>query len=281
MKSADRVKIFLEFLYHRYNSLTYLERDPLLFAHQYLSPQDREFVAWLSACFAYGNVRAMMSTIDRVLERLGPSPTSSIGARPEKSIQDLACGLYYRFYKEADIANFLIAYQRAVKKYGSLENSFLSHIQSPASHLENLGHWRNYWMAQMDNPSRGYSFFFPDPAKGSAKRLHMFLRWMVRKDNIDLGLWPKLLPEVLVAPLDTHVFDWSKFFGWTKRSQPDRRAAIETTSHLQSICPEDPLRYDFALCRSGVLREKSQLKKLFNSGHFDAPLQDVQIKVTL
>ncbi|PIR22451.1 MAG: TIGR02757 family protein [Deltaproteobacteria bacterium CG11_big_fil_rev_8_21_14_0_20_45_16] len=281
MPKSNKIKNFLEHIYHRYNSMLFLEQDPLFFAHQYQTRQDKEFVAWLSACLAYGNVRAMMNTIQKILDRLGPSPTSTLRDTSEKKTQDLISGLYYRFYTESDIGNFLIAYQRTIKSYGSLEESFLCKINARATHVEKLSRWRSYWIDQTTNPSRGYKFFFPDPAKGSAKRLHMFLRWMVRKDKIDLGLWSTIRSNVLIAPLDTHVFEWSKFFGWTKRSQPDRLAAMETTRHLHIYCPKDPLRYDFALCRTGVLREKAQLKKLFNSGHFDAPLQDTRIKVIL
>lgn len=167
-------------------------------------------------------------------------------------------GLRHRFISPRGVHLFLISLRAALRAHGSLEAMYRAGMDGagdPRARLARfLARFREAWGADLP---RERDFLFPDPAKGSAcKRHNLFLRWMVRgPDGVDLGLWSVLSPRDLVVPLDTHMARFGRWLGLTARRAGDWRTAEEITAAFRAVCPADPVRYDFALTRIGILRE--------------------------
>lgn len=220
-----------------------LERpDPLLVARR--CPE--EHFALTCALFAYGNAKAIVSFLSTL-------PPNLIDA-DEDALREALAGVYYRFQNTEDIVQWHITLGR-LKEGGGVESAFMKGYHSgdllsgTAAVIEELYRLNPY-------RSRGYEFLIgkpvSTPAKASAmKRWMMYLRWMVRSDALDLGLWRGVDASELVMPLDTHTFEVSRRFGLLRRSQCDFKAALELTQTLKTFDASDPVRYDFALYRLG------------------------------
>ncbi|MCE5201763.1 MAG: TIGR02757 family protein [Synergistaceae bacterium] len=248
-----------EKIYEDYNKRIYVSPDPLQFLYSYENPADREIVALIASSLAYGRVAQILKNVRKVLDVLGPEPSKYL---VDADRGDIECGLgcfVHRFTGAADMAGFLCCIKRALYEYGSLEELFLSYYKG------------NTWDAVEGFASKltecgGYTdsiFLLPRPSNGSAcKRLALFLRWMVRCDEVDPGGWRNITPDALFIPLDTHMFNICSTLGLCSRKSANGRAAAEITDAFRVICPEDPVRYDFALTRFGI-RSDMTVKDLF------------------
>jgi uncharacterized protein (TIGR02757 family) len=241
----------LENLYSHYNRKGFIHPDPLEFVHQYHEPGDREIVGFVASALAYGRVAQILKSVQLILDKLGSSPASYVRrARRRTMTRDFA-GFKHRFTTGEDLAWLLENLKRALKRHGSLEACFLSNYD-PASPtvLPALARFAEE-LSACDCPPNG--MFLPSPERGSAcKRLNLFLRWMVRSDEVDLGVWTRVPASKLIVPLDTHMHRISKQLGLTRRNQADMRTALEITDGFRSLAPADPVRYDFALTRLGI-----------------------------
>ena len=216
--------------------------DPLMIARDF----GDECNALTCALFAYGNVRAIVSFLRSLDKGLIDQDEASITCAVE--------GKYYRFQNSADIAQWLITLRR-LKLNGGVEKSFRvgyekggvsEGVDSLIEELYDLNPYR----------SKGYTFLIGKPIKKTAspsamKRILMYLRWMVREDNLDMGLWNVMPASELIMPLDTHTFTVASRLGLLKRKQCDLKAALELTETLRKFDPLDPIKYDFALYRLG------------------------------
>jgi uncharacterized protein (TIGR02757 family) len=241
------------------------ESDPIRFAAACGRPEDREVVAWIAAAFAYGRVETILASVGRIAAVLGPRPANSLDRISDFrrfAREDLA-GFRHRFHSAHDAAALLYAIARVRAGAGSVRAFFereyrpgerdvaglLSRVVKRIAVLD----WRPVFGRRslpQDSPVR---FFFPDPASGSAcKRWNLFLRWMVRKDALDFGLWPGIPTSRLVIPTDTHVHRVARRLGLTRRKSADWKTAREITDRLARFDPEDPVRYDYALCEIGA-----------------------------
>ncbi|MEJ2366920.1 MAG: TIGR02757 family protein [Acidobacteriota bacterium] len=233
----------------RTRGLDFLNTDPLQFARRFSSRSDRECAALISAVFAYGNVRSIFGFLERLFAGLGPHPARSIqrGAIP-------ATLPGYRFQTSADVRAFLESLGKVLRESGSFEACFSALPGAPEDRLEAFA-WK--LRRESGGNSAGLRHLLPLPSGGSAcKRWRLFLRWVVRPDDgLDLGLWSTLSPRQLLMPIDTHLARISYALRLTDRKTADRQFALEVTRALARFCPEDPLRYDFALARLGILRE--------------------------
>lgn len=223
--------------------LCYEKPDPLFVAQKY---QD-ESIALICALFAYGNAHQIIKFLE--------SLDFSLLDESEERIRKLLASHYYRFQKSEDVIALFIALKR-LKGVESLENIFYQGYQKEANVLEGL--WAMIQAIRECNPhqSYGYNFLVGKPPQklssaGSYKRYFMYLRWMVRKDSLDMGLWSKIDKKDLLMPLDTHSFNVSKKVGLLERKSCDLKAAIELTKKLRKFDPDDPIKYDFALYRLG------------------------------
>jgi len=222
--------------------------DPLLVATHH----NDETIALICALFAYGNARLIVKFLQSL-------DFSLLQASDEVIKKELALH-YYRFQNAEDVATLFIALKR-LKKIDTIENIFYAGYKKEENILEGLWKFIDTLKSVMLHKSRGYDFLVGSiPQKqsgmGTYKRYMMYLRWMVRKDALDLGLWSKIDKKDLLMPLDTHTFKVSQRLGLLKRKTYDMKATLELTERLKKFNPLDPIKYDFALYRLG--QEKLQ-----------------------
>jgi len=230
------------------NEISIDKPDPLLIASQY----NDESIALICALFAYGNARLIVKFLQSL-------DFSLLEASDEKIKQTLSSH-YYRFQNSEDVSTLFIAIKR-LKEIDSIENIFYAGYKKDEDILEGLWSFIKTLKKTYPYKSRGYDFLTGSVPKkltgmGTYKRYMMYLRWMVRKDALDLGLWTKIDKKDLLLPLDTHTFKVSQRLGLLKRKTYDMKAAIEVTNRLRKFDKKDPIKYDFALYRLG--QEKLQ-----------------------
>jgi uncharacterized protein (TIGR02757 family) len=229
-----------------------LEGDPARFPHRYARARDREAAAFVAALLSYGNVKQISRSVHTVLGMLGKRPCDALlRARPRRWSVGLE-NFRHRFTSGADLAHVLQILGKILREHRSLERLFLKGYRRK-NMRGSLAGFVGAFYARSSERGR-LKHLLPSPGNGSAcKRLNMFLRWMVRRENgIDLGLWRGVRAADLVIPLDTHVARFGRLFGLSKRKTGDWRMAEEITSGLRAFCPHDPVRYDFAIAWAGV-----------------------------
>lgn len=256
---------FLNELYEKYHRPEYLTSDPLEFPHRYQDPLDQEAVALISALLAYGKVGQIRRSVEEVLGRIHvhhASPSEFVqnlrSSQGKVQGQQVMSGFVHRFNVGRDVVLLLEMLARSWKEYGSLGAHFRRYLQADAENITDalnglIADWRS-WAGARSRSS--FSYFLTAPKDESCcKRWCMFLRWMGRRsDSLDLGLWSYFLrPDQLVIPLDTHTGRISQYLGLTTRKTLNWKAAIEVTHALKLCDPIDPVKYDFALCRLGIL----------------------------
>jgi uncharacterized protein (TIGR02757 family) len=247
----------LERLYEVYNGREWVHPDPLEYLYAYPELRDREVAGLIAASLAYGRVMQILKSVGWVLKRLGPSPHAFLLRTDPVELQSLCAGFVHRFTTESELFDLLEGVRRLLEGYGSIRNCFVMFFKSGdgdmLSALSGL-------VRTIKAPSGGrWSSLLPCPEKGSAcKRLHLFLRWMVREDRVDPGGWSEVPPSQLMVPLDTHMHRIGLTLGLTKRKAGDLRTAMEITDAFRRIRPEDPVRYDFALTRLGIRRGQEE-----------------------
>jgi uncharacterized protein (TIGR02757 family) len=241
MSATQQARMFLacERIYQEYHSPEFIHPDPLEIPRRYTSVADRELVAFVSSVFALGRVELILSFLNRIFEKF-PSPSSQLAELSREEIEAILGGLRYRFFDSRAVSTILKAVSSIQSSFGSLEAVY---THGGLSGLRN----ELVRLAGPNVPAIG----FPNP-EGIAKRLHLFLRWVVRSDSVDLGLWDPSYTSNLVYPLDTHIFRTGVLLGITTRKGPDLRARDEITHFFRQVCPQDPVRYDFSLSRIGL-----------------------------
>jgi uncharacterized protein (TIGR02757 family) len=268
MTAVARLRVPLERLYQEFDWASRTDKDAIQFPRRYPDPRDREVVALLAACLAYGRVDLFGPQVALLLDRMGPSPSRFVlGFDPLKDAARFR-DFRYRFNRPRDIAAFCYAAQRILLAHGSLRSYFLSGYSPEDPDVGRaLERFVDGFLTQDLRPifprgrlSRGYRHLFPRPsAGGPCKRLHLFLRWMARREPPDFGLWPEVSPSKLLMPIDTHVENMSRAIGLTRRKSRSWRMASEITERLRRLDPEDPVKYDFSLCHkrmSGDCRDR-------------------------
>lgn len=254
MSGTTRIGAFLEAAYTRWHTLDEVARDPLSFPRRYPDPRDREVVGLLAASFAFGRVASLMAVIERLLVRLGPTPASRLEELDVQGCLAVADGLRHRFVGPVETAGLLAAIGRRLRTDGGLEPSFLRGFRSDKDTVRGLASLA----ASLRSPDPGIpdpGFLVPLPGTSSpAKRLNLFLRWMVRDDGIDLGLWRDVPTDHLLVPLDVHVCRIARRMGLLRdrRSGPRMEDARDLAQALKAFDPADPVRFDFALSHLGI-----------------------------
>lgn len=200
----------------------------------------------------------ILAFLERMFRTLGPSPHGALVARRPLSPSRVS-DLSHRFISSGGVSRFLSCLRKILLEHGSLEGLYRQSMEresdGPRAWLGRfLAGFRAAWGAEI--PREG-DFLFPDPRKGSAcKRHNLFLRWVVREeDGVDLGIWTVLSPAQLIVPVDTHMARLGRYLGLTARNAVDGRMAEEITDAFRAVCPGDPVRYDFALTRIGILKD--------------------------
>lgn len=248
------LKARLEGLYARYNRRSFVSPDPLQFLYDYENPADREVVGLIASALAYGRVAMILKSAGIVLEKIGSEPSKWLCSVSNDRIFRLFEGFRHRFTDGMEISSILVAIKECILRHGSLEACFASHLQNRGSNCITAMSGFVRELCLMAGVERTY--LLPDPLRGSAcKRMFLFLRWMVRKDDVDPGGWSCMKPSALLIPLDTHMHSIACMLGFTARKQANLRTAMEITEHFAAISPHDPVKYDFALTRFGIRNE--------------------------
>jgi uncharacterized protein (TIGR02757 family) len=268
LRAAGALREPLERLYREFNYGPRIARDAIQFPLRYADPRDREIVALLTACLAYGRVDLFSRELEKLLAVMGSAPAAFV-AGFDPSRDGCRFGTFrYRFNRPRDIVAFCVAARGLLARYGTLEKCFLSGDgdgRGPiAPALDRFA--RAFLEADVRalfprrRLSRGYRHLFPRATGGGpCKRFHLFLRWMVRREAPDFGLWTSVAPARLLMPVDTHVENMSRAIGLTRRRSRTWRMAEEITARLAEIDPTDPVKFDFALCHkrmSGDCRDR-------------------------
>lgn len=252
--------VLLQGLYDRYHHRRFVTRDPLIVLYDYPGSAEREIVGLLAACLAYGNVTAILGGIAGVIGRLDGQPLDVVTSATEADLRRRFRGFRYRVTSGPQIAALLIGVQRVIAEHGSLHEAFAWHVaESDVTVMPGLGRFVDNLTAAAGSP---LMHLLPHPQRGSAcKRLNLYLRWMVRCDAIDPGGWSRIDPAKLVVPLDTHMHRMARRLRLTRRKTATLATALDITASLRRICPTDPIRYDFALTRPGILGDLKTLNR--------------------
>lgn len=247
---VDARRRALEELYSRYNRREQVRDDPIGFLYRYKDPRDREIVGLIASALAYGRVVQIHRSVSLVLERM-PRPALYLAGASRPSLRRAFGDFVHRFTTGEDLASLLYGIKLLVGSHGSLRACFAGcDGEDSETVVPALAVFADRLKEAADG---GAGFLVPSPDKGSAcKRLNLYLRWMVRRDEVDPGGWDDVPAGKLVVPLDTHMYRICTGLKFTRRKQADLRAALEITAAFRAIAPEDPVKYDFSLTRLGM-----------------------------
>ncbi len=246
------LKQTLDRLYTEFNAPD-AATDPIQIVRRYSTPADREAVGFLAASLAFGRVASVLQAIERVATITGPSPAAYIAAFDPRREARRFEATGHRWIRGRDLVALLWLIRQMIDRSGSIERFF---VESAVGRTDDVGPMLDSFSARalaLDVTSPGVRYFFPRPSGGSAcKRLNLFLRWMVRRDRLDLGVWTRVSPSQLIIPLDTHVIRVGRCARLTRYTSPGWRMAEDITGFLRRFDPADPVKYDFALCHIGM-----------------------------
>lgn len=240
----------LERLYACYNVRELVKPDPLEFLYSYDNPADREIAGLVASGLAYGRVEQIVKSVGRVLDVLGPAPSAFLSDTSRQRLSALLGDFRHRFTTGGELAAFLSAVSSLQAEGGGSVQCMFAGARSAVEAMESFAR------EVLSRASSGRCTLLPMPSCGSAcKRLNLFLRWMVRRDEVDPGGWTCLSPADLLVPLDVHMHRAGRALGMTSREQGDMRTVLEITEGFGKLRPDDPVRYDFAITRFGIRRE--------------------------
>ncbi|HET9195739.1 MAG TPA: TIGR02757 family protein [Vicinamibacterales bacterium] len=237
--------------------------DPIHIVRRYSEPDDREIVGFCASALAFGRVASVLQSIERLLDAMGPRPAAFVRNFDAGRHRGPLEPLVHRWIRGRDLVALLLILQRMLRQSGSVEAFFLvgddaaqPDVGTALNSFSERALGTDLRPAYGARPPKrpGVCYFFPRPSAGSAcKRLNLFLRWMVRKDEIDLGVWTGVSPARLVVPLDTHVIRLGRCLRLTRYASPGWKMAADITAALRALDPADPVRYDFSLCHVGMM----------------------------
>lgn len=261
--SANVLRETLDRVYERYNRREFIGSDPLQFVYQYADRRDREIVAFLSSALAYGRVQQINRSLTQLFDRMEGSPHKFVMQFDSRSRVALQ-GFKHRFTTGEDLSELFVLLRRALEDFVSLQGLFLRGYRQEHANvlpaLQAFCDWfsrtyRDLWgQTQILPPGLGY--LLASPSRGSAcKRLNLFLRWMVRRDEVDVGLWKSVDKAKLIVPVDVHMGRLCRILGFHDSKAATLATALKITEAFARIEPADPVKYDFALSRIGIVED--------------------------
>ena len=250
------IKQLLDQKVKQYNHIDFIEKDPISIPHLYTKQQDIEIAAFFAAIFAWGNRTTIIQKSKELLERMDNAPFEYCTQHQAKDLKKLI-GFAHRTFNDRDLLYCIAFFKHHYANQKSLETAFFmdqhsgKKIKTVAAGLVNF---KNYFFSLEDAPYRTKKHIASPENGSTCKRLNMFLRWMVRKDQhgVDFGLWKAISPVDLIIPMDVHVARVSRSFGLISRPQIDWLTALELTEYCRTLDARDPVKYDFALFSLGV-----------------------------
>jgi uncharacterized protein (TIGR02757 family) len=249
---AGEVKAFLEEKYLQYNNPSFISADPVSIPHSFTNLQDREISGFLTAAIAWGRRDLILRSSRLMLELLENEPYQFIRSAGEAELGRLT-RFVHRTYNGTDFLYFIQGLRHIYSEYNSMEDVLLEGMKENSSVRDGLSHFRKVFFS-LPHAIRNEKHFADVNGGAAGKRLNMFLRWMVRKDNhgVDFGMWKKISPSKLYIPLDLHSGNTARRLGLLNRKMNDWKAVEELTDVLREFDPVDPVKYDFALFGLGV-----------------------------
>ncbi|MEL6944122.1 MAG: TIGR02757 family protein [Bacteroidota bacterium] len=252
------LKDYLDFQVEQYNRANFIADDPISIPHRFSRLQDIEIMGFWVAMLAWGQRKTIINKADELSTLMDNAPYDFVVNHEEKDRENLL-KFKHRTFQAIDTLYFLEFLQWFYRQHDSLETAFLPNSAEECPSVEAaLIHFHELFFSLPDAPKRTRKHIATPARKSSCKRLNMFLRWMVRKDDrgVDFGLWQRIAPSQLLIPLDVHVDRVARKLGLLKRKQTDWLSVLELTENLRQFDPEDPVKYDFALFSIGVLEKK-------------------------
>ena len=289
-RDREALKAFLDQKVEQYNQPGFIENDPIVIPHEFGQKQDIEIMGFFAAILAWGQRKTIISKCRELASRMDGRPYDFVMNHNEEDLKALL-GFKHRTFNDTDLLYFISFFKHHYSKYESLEDAFLPSrtglfrnevfreefmdevpgpqaedgYSSPACYLSELqvdghraenmlNHFRSYFFSLPDYPMRTIKHVTSPSQKSTCKRLNMFLRWMVRKDDkgVDFGIWKRINPGQLICPCDLHVDRVSRRLNLIQRKQTDWLTAVELTARLKEFDPHDPVKYDFALFGLGI-----------------------------
>ena len=283
---VENLKAFLDAKVEQYNCPDFIPNDPVVIPHQFTRKQDIEIMGFFAAILAWGQRKTIINKCNELAGRMDGRPYEFIMNHGDDDLKGLL-GFKHRTFNDTDLLYFIHFFRNHYLKYNSLEDAFIPKAQgsvfreeflddraagadielSPpacyASEMQrgttadiesSLNHFRSYFFSLPDYPQRTIKHVSSPAQKSTCKRLNMFLRWMVRKDDkgVDFGIWKQIKPSQLICPCDVHVDRVARKLNLIKRKQTDWLTAVELTKRLRELDPTDPVKYDFALFGLGI-----------------------------
>lgn len=245
------LKDFLEAKVIQYNHPKFIETDPIQVPHRFSKKEDVEIAAFLTATIAWGNRKSIIKNANLLMDLMDHSPFEFIKNHSESDLDRLS-NFVHRTFNGKDCVQFVKSLRHIYETHHGLETVFVKHAQKDSLQLS-IHHFKKYFF-EIEHLNRSQKHI-SDPLKNSAaKRINMFLRWMVRDDNtgVDFGIWKQLSPSQLSCPLDIHSGNVARKLGLLNRKQNDAKALAELDNALRKLDPLDPVKYDFALFGLGV-----------------------------
>ena len=262
-------KIELDSLVEKYETVDFIKNDPIQFPHRFKNKDDIELAGFIASLFAYGNRKLFIAKLNDLFNRADNDIANYVRNGDFKNLT----GMEYRFSKDYDIIPIFQILHKLYSEDNGLEELFEygwknAQEEQTSLHLSPLPRRGNvtldylkffqsvvdYFYSQAPKTvGQGFYHMIPNPQNGGAmKRMNMFLRWMIRKPPVDIGVWNFMQPKDLLIPLDVHVARISRNMDLLNRKSNDFKAVIELTKKLQEFFPEDPTKYDFAMFAFGV-----------------------------
>ncbi|HEX2788116.1 MAG TPA: TIGR02757 family protein [Ignavibacteria bacterium] len=255
MNKTD-LKKYLEQVYNQYKH-KHSSKDPVWVLHKFVHERDIEIAGLIVSCFAYGQVDQINKFTGELFSRTSMNIYEFTANFNEQKDKKFLRGLYYRFNDEKDLVYLFKNLNRVLKEHGSLKKVFLKHHKNENENILDgltglVGELRKETQNKNQKETQNIAslrYLLPSPEDNSTcKRLNLFMRWMVRKDDIDLGIWKEIDKSKLVMPVDTHIYKVTQKLKMVKRKSCDLKYAVELTNELKEFDADDPVKYDFALC---------------------------------
>ncbi|KPE52200.1 TIGR02757 family protein [Chryseobacterium indologenes] len=254
MLNFEELKSFLDEKADRYNTPDFIENDPIQIPHRFSLKQDVEIAGFLAATISWGNRKSIIKSAEKMLEIMGNSPYDFVISHTDKDLESFQNKSIHRTFNGEDFAYFIRQFRKIYKENESLENLFMLKDQE-TSFLHAIERFRNGFLETEKHRSHKH---ISSPYKNSsAKRIIMFLRWMVRKDKhgVDFGIWKNIDQKYLSIPLDVHTGNISRKLELIQRTQNDWKTVAELDVAVRKFDENDPAKYDFALFGLGVTKE--------------------------
>ena len=249
--TAGELHEFLEQKVVQYNTIQFIESDPIQIPHLFTVKEDIEIAGFLTATISWGNRKMILQNAHKMMQLLGNSPFDYVMSHSESDLQRLE-QFVHRTFNGTDFSTFIRGLKHIYQNHSGLEAVFATHQED--DNLQKSIHTLKHLFFEIEHQNRTQKHISDPLNNSAAKRINMYLRWMVRQDQtgVDLGIWQSISPSQLSCPLDVHSGNVARKLGLLSRPQNDAKALAELDLNLRKLDPIDPVKYDFALFGLGV-----------------------------